>query len=802
LNPSPLFYNARLFMALAFFLFFLSGFSQNLTQTIRGRVIDRDSKASLPGATVILTSDTINLIGATTNERGEFRLENITVGRHSLKVSFVGYKPLFLSGLIVTVGKEVIVTAELEESVMTMEQFEVAAHRKDQAMNEMAIVSARAFDVEETERYAGSRGDPARMASNFAGVQGGNDTRNDIIVRGNSPMGILWRLEDIDIPNPNHFAVPGTTGGPVSILNNKVLGNSDFLTGAFPAEFGNSTAGVFDVKMRPGNNEKHEFTGQFGFLGTELTAEGPISKESRSSYIFNYRYSTLKLFETFNIPIGTSAVPNYQDASFKLNFPMNKGNLSFFGVGGKSNIDIVLSKFTEPTEEMYGDKDRDQYFGSSMGFTGASYTHYINSTAYTKISIAASYSEAHTRHDLINRDTAFNIQSIEQILGYKTEETKVSASWFINKKFSSRHAVKSGFFVHRFHYNMHDSIFSNAENRFITRLDHKGQSFLIQPYGQWRYRFSDDIEFTAGVHGQYFELNGSSSIEPRGGIKWTVNPKNSLSFGVGMHSQLQPSYIYFHQVPLNEGFVQHNKNLGFSRSNHYVLSFDHYAAKNLRFRTEAYYQQLYNLPVEIKPSPYSVLNQGTGFSRFFPDSLKNTGLGTNYGIEFTVERFFSRSYFFLLTASIYSSTYKGSDGIERNTDYNGLFASNILAGREVKSGKNSTFGFSGKITWAGGRRYTPVDVNASLQANEAVYIDALTNTRQFRDYFRTDLRIYYRINSKKLTHEIALDMVNVFNTRNVLALSFAPDPRNPMANPVREEYQLGFLPLFYYKIDF
>ncbi|MDQ3191306.1 MAG: TonB-dependent receptor [Bacteroidota bacterium] len=784
-------------------MFFLPGFAQEYKQVIRGVVLDKESKSPLPGASVVLSSDTVNFRGVITDEKGFFRLDQVALGRQALTITYIGYKPLYLNGITVTAGKEVIIAAELEESIMSIAAIEISATRNDQPLNEMAVVSSRTFAVEETERYAGSRGDPARMASNFAGVQGANDTRNDIVVRGNSPMGVLWRLEGVDIPNPNHFAISGTSGGPVSVLNNKVLSNSDFLTSAFPAEFGNSIAGIFDVKMRNGNNEKHEFTGQFGFLGTELTAEGPISREKRSSYLINYRYSTLKMFDALQIPIGTSAVPNYQDGAFKLNFPTNKGNLSFFGIGGKSNIDIVLSKFTEQTEELYGDKDRDQYFGTSMGVTGVTYSHYINASAYTKLTLSGSYSESHSLHNLIKRDSAFSVKSLDPILRYNSEETKLTAAYFLNKKLNNRHTIKPGFLINRYHFNMNDSLYNNEQQQFITRLDHTGQALLLQPYVQWKFRITDDLEFTSGIHSQYFTLNGSSSIEPRAGIKWKFSEKQALAFGAGMHSQLQPTYIYFAQS-YNEDLnaVQHNRNLDFTRSNHFVLSYDYFIGKNLRFMSEIYYQQLYNIPVEFHSSAYTIINQGASFTRMFPDSLQNTGTGKNQGIEFTLERFFNKSYFFLLTASIFDSKYKGSDGIERNTDYNGRFATNILAGKEIKTSKKTSLGLSTKITWAGGRRYTPIDIDASANANQAVYLNDQTNSLQFRDYFRTDFRINYKINSKNITHEIAIDLVNVSNSKNVLALTYAPDPNNPSVNPLREEYQLGFLPLFYYKIDF
>ncbi|MBK9456946.1 MAG: hypothetical protein IPO24_15865 [Bacteroidetes bacterium] len=282
---------------------------------------------------------------------------------------------------------------------------EIKAYQdKREVNNEMAVVSVRTFSVEETDRYAGSRGDPARMASNFAGVQGADDSRNDIVVRGNSPIGVLWRLEGVDIPNPNHFAIAGTTGGPVSIINNKYLSNSDFFTGAFPAEYGNSIAGVFDLNMRRGNNEQHEFSGQLGFL-VELFAEGPINKSKKSSYLGSFRYSTLQLFQFMNLSIGTSAVPNYFDGGVKLSFPKGTSIINVFAIGGKSNIDILVSEYSKAETELYGDSDRDQYFGTSMAVAGVSYGMQLNPKAYGKAVVAYSWQENHANHILVYRDT-------------------------------------------------------------------------------------------------------------------------------------------------------------------------------------------------------------------------------------------------------------------------------------------------------------------------------------------------------------------------------------------------------------
>ncbi len=798
----------KLFLLLVFFLPLLwrgiEGEAQNLVQTIRGKVTDATSKSELPGVQIFVFNDSAKVGSAQTDANGIYRLTNIPIGRVMIKANFLGYQPANFK-IDLTSAKEVILNFEMEESAVKVQEVVITATKKGEVRNEMAPVSARTFSVEETNRYAGSRSDPARMASNFAGVQGTDDSRNDIVIRGNSPLGLLWRLEGVDIPNPNHFAIAGSTGGPVNIINNKTLENSEFYTGAFPAEYGNGNAGVFDLRMRNGNNEKHEFTGQFGFLGTELAGEGPISKLTGSSYLFSYRYSTLKLFEALNIRLGTSAVPLYQDAAFKLNFPMQNGsNLSFFGVGGKSSIDILVSKQTEPTEEIYGKKDRDQYFGTSMGVMGASFTKSFNEKTFLKAVVAHSGSESHSLHELVFRDTNFALDSIIPKMGYRYLEQKTSVNFFVNHKYSAKTSMKVGLFFSYYNFDFLDSNRNNKTYWFEQRAFYESGSGLVQPFVQFRFKPTDKLIFTGGLHAQYLAVNGSSSIEPRAGVKWNVKKNQSISFGTGMHSQMQPTYIYFsHLTDANGIYVWHNKNLGFTRSLHNVLSYDWAVSQNLRVKTEAYYQYIYEVPVDIHPSAFSLLNQGSGFDRFFPDTLTNKGTGKNIGAEITIEKFFSKDFFFMITASVFDSKYKGSDGVERNTDFNGKFAVNGLLAKEFKIGKNknSILTTGTKITYAGGRRYTPADTAASAIAGELIGIDSLRNTKQFKNYFRCDIKIGFRANRKKVTHELGLDIVNILNTENVLSLTYIPNTKDP-TDVIRKDYQLGFLPLFYYKIDF
>jgi hypothetical protein len=792
-------------MRAAFFIAFIlfSSFSiAQVTQRVRGVVTDKESHVPLTGVAVSFT-DIDGKPGSTTDTNGQFVIAQVPVGKHALHVSYIGYRDVDISDVLVTSGKEVVLPLEMEESATKMQEVTVSVKREH--INDMAVVSTKTFDVQETERYAGSRSDPARMASNFAGVQGGDDSRNDIVVRGNSPQGVLWRLEDIDIPNPNHFAVPGTSGGPVSILNSKTLGNSDFFTGAFPAEYGNSTAGVFDVKLRNGNNEHYEATAQLGFLGTELAAEGPISKKSGSSFLVTYRYSTLKLFEGLHIKIGTSSIPSYQDASFKLNFPLGKKtNLAFFGIGGLSKIDLIVSDKTTPPDELYGESDRDQYFHSNTGIVGGEFSYIINQSTYTKLVVGETGNEIGAHHDKVFRDsTSYHVDSLKSILDYTFGTVATVAHWYINKKLSTRHTIKAGIMNDYYQLNLLDSSrqFPPTRPDWQHREDFKGGTDLLQAYIQYKYRPSDRLTLTAGLHGMYLSHNGSKALEPRAAMKWLAG-SNTLTLGYGLHSQVQPLYQYFAHLPQNPASEMQNYNVDFTRSHHIVAGYDHRFSRTLHVNTEVYYQYLFNVPVEIRPgSSFSGIDQGSSFDRNFPDTLKNTGTGYNYGLELTVEKSFSHGYYILFSGAVYNSKAKGNDGVYRNTDFNNHYAVNVLGGYELKLGKNSTLITGAKVTFAGGKIYSDPDTLASNAIGDLIVVDSTRNSKQFASYFRADLKLGVRINGKKVSHELSIDLVNVTNTRNILSLTYSSDGALK-GRPFVEQPQLGFLPLFYYRLDF
>ncbi|NOU45714.1 MAG: TonB-dependent receptor [Bacteroidales bacterium] len=784
----------KIFFTIISLIILMSAYTQPL-QTIRGRVIDMDSKIPLPGVNIILLKSD-PMVGTVSDIDGVFRLDKVAVGRQGISVSCIGYKPVMFTDLILNSVKEVVLEVELEQNVYQGVEVVVTAEgKKAETINQMAVVSARAFTVEETEKYAGSRGDVARMAMNFAGVSSANDQRNDIVIRGNSPKGLLWRLEDVDIPNPNHFAEGGTTGGPVSMLNNNLLSNSDFFTGAFPAEYGNAMSGVFDLNMRNGNNEKHEFLFQVGFNGFEAGAEGPFNKKHKSSYLVNARYSTLDLVNEF-IDLGTTGVPQYKDVTFKLNFPVKHGKISVFGIAGDSEISILDSR-SDDEQDLYSGEGMDLYSRSKMAAGGVTYVHFLNDKTYFKLMLSSVYQEGGSVIDTLNE-----LGTAHDYLDHNFTDYRASIGAFVHKKYNTHLSVRTGFSIDRMGFDLLTQFYNKDDQAFRAVIDY-GKDLqhgvnLYRPYIQATYHFNDQLSVVPGLHFLHYDLNNASSLEPRIAANWQLSANKSLSLGYGRHSVTQNLSTYFLGTRLDDGtLVETNNQLGLTKSDQFVLGYNHTLTENTRLKMEAYYQNIFDVPVEQQISSFSMLNTGATWGVEAVDSLWNGGTGKNYGLEFTLERFFSKSIYYLATVSLFESKYTGSDNIERNTAFNGNYVLNVLVGKEFKLNKVSSINIDLKATFAGGKRYTPVDIAASEAAHQTKYDNTSAFSEQFDPFFKADFKIAYRIDMKRISQEWVFYVENFTGHNNVLMQTYSPSK-----NEVSNVNQLGVFPMMQYRLHF
>ncbi len=775
--------------------FFCPKITFGQTQTLKGRILDKSVRSELIGASVqigIGTGAASNLRGTVTDANGQFRFEKLPLGKYTITVSFLGFKNAVIPNIELNAGKETDLTIELEEHILVGKEAVIRATiDKEKPLNELSTVSTRTFSVDETRRFAAGFSDPARMAVSFAGVVAGTDGNNHIVIRGNAPNGLLWRMEGVDIPNPNHFSSTGTSGGGISIISAQLLSNSDFSTGAFAAEYGNALSGVFDLRLRKGNSDRREHTVQVGVLGVDLATEGPFRMgKNTGSYLVNYRYSSLSMLAAMGVPLGDE-VTKFQDLSFNIAMPAGKiGTFSLFGIGGLSSS-INAGEADSSLWKANSEKKYPYDFLANTGAIGLTHNKTWGGDTWLKTILAASKTENTTLADQFVLPNYARRREYESSAG----QQKITVSTVLSHKFSARHYLRTGVYVHFLGYDFSQSDRDEDENRLVEQLRQRGNTESVQAFAQWQYRPTERVTFNAGLHSLALLLNKTASIEPRTGLKYAFSDRQSISIGYGLHGQLQPLGVYFLK---DENGKLINPDLEMTKSQHFVLAYDQMLRKNLRLKTEVYHQKLFNAPVNRgEKTSFSMLNQ---YSDTPFEVLENTGRGRNFGLELTLEQFLSRGFYFLASSSIFKSEYRGSDKIWRNTLFDSGYASTLTAGKEwdwAKKGRDRSFGLNMKLVSVGGHWQTPIDLAASIAEGGEVLDEKRAFSEKLPDYFRLDVGVKLKRNYRRLTSTVSLDIQNVTNRKNIGGKYY--DAEN---FEVKYWEQAPLLPILAYKLEF
>ncbi|MFN0216513.1 MAG: TonB-dependent receptor [Saprospiraceae bacterium] len=801
-------------------------FGQNLTQTVRGTILDADNKQPLIGAQIHLAQgsppigDGGKTLGALTDPEGKFRIENVSIGRVFVQVSYLGYENLIVPNIVVNSGKEAVLNLEMRENITKLNEIAItASQNKGEVLNEMAMISARSVSPEETNRYAGGFNDPSRILANFAGITSTQDGSNDIIVRGNSPKYVQWRLEGEQITNPNHFGDQGAVGGSVSILNNNLLAASDFHTGAFAPEFGDALSGVYDVRLRAGNNEKFESVFGFGLLGTEMTFEGPFKKGYGGSFLVNYRYSTVGLVSDLGLVDIPGGVLNFQDAAFKIVLPTREaGVFSIYGLGGKSKFrfeNVTPAIWVTPGNNANRAEIRTDFDKKAQLFnTGIKHSIQIGQSGLLNTSLTYSnegieddifeagvlrfYDDAgeHLRDSVIAKNLRFQ---------GNLKKPTYRASMAYHHKFNARNKIQIGTKYTLFDYDFEQSQFQGADNNRVVLLDFQENVGTVRNFIAWKFRAGEKLSFVSGLHNMNVLLNKKSTLEPRLAIEWQAWSGCKINLGYGRHSNMESIHHYFAKTELPDGsLTEPNRDLDLLKADHFVFGFERRLGKNLRAKAELYYQNLFDLPVEnLDTSYFSTIVEGLDF-RYV--DLVNAGKGRNYGVEITLEKFFSRNYYFLLNASIYRSKYTPLDGVERNTPFAGDYLVNFLCGKEFpRLGKrnNQTLALNAKAFFGGGRKIIPLlrDPQGNLAVDVAknqVWDYSKAFETSLEDPYQILLSMSYKWNKRRATHEFFLNLDNITHHKGKIMEFY--DETEP--GKIGYMTQFGFFPNLMYRVYF
>ena len=665
-------------------------------QTIRGQVCDVASGEPMIGVTITVENGTT--MATVSDVDGNFEIKNVPVGRHSVRATYIGYEPVLLKEQLVSSGKELVLTLRMRESISELGEVVVKPRvNKQLPLNEMAQVGARMFSVEEASRYAGGMADPARTASMFAGVATGGAT-NGISIHGNSPQMLQWRVEGVEVPNPNHFAeITEAGGGVFTSLNGTVLANSDFLTGAMPAEYGNALSGAFDMKMRVGNNTKYEHAVQVGTLGVDFASEGPLAKGSKASYLVNYRYSFLEIAKKLHAINMENETLDYQDLSFKLNMPTTKAGT--FAVWFTGLIDNYESDALDPSEwETLWDMN-DSWSRQRSCALGVNHTYRFKTGGTLHSSVA--FTGAYRKLGIDDYDVAMT--KMPDMLG-RNSQWNVIISTQHQHKFSSRYTMQNGFEHQHLDFHTWLDYIKVVGGPLYRIYESEGNTGLTRLYTNHKVAISSRLSAVAGVNVMWFNLNNQWLVEPRVSVQYKLSPSSTISLAYALNSRKESTDTYF--VLNANGQPTANKDLGLTRSHHISASFAQRLGENAMLKIEPYWQWLFDVPVE-QGTTYSILNHNL----FYQDrALVNEGAGRNYGIDLTLERYLKDGLYGMLTATLFKSEYRDAQGEWHHTRHDRGWITNILGGKEWMVGKSrkNVFGLNGRLTLMGGDRYTPM----------------------------------------------------------------------------------------------
>ncbi len=570
------------------------------------------------------------------------------------------------------------------------------------------------------------------------------------------------------------------------------MANSDFTTGAFAAEYGNAMSGVFDLKLRKGNNEKHEYTFQAGLLGVDIAAEGPFKKGYGGSYLVNYRLSSLSMLQLLGVNIG-DAVTKFQDVSYNVFLPTKKaGSFSVFGFTGLSGQvqEAKRDSALWTDEEMRYEEN----FRANTYMNGLKHTLPLSESTYLQSSLV--YSTRDLSYVSSRLDDSYTAQKEYDEL---SRSNRLNLNFILNHKFSAKHSIRSGIYLNRYDSEFKKKYLNEETDELEVLIDQAAEVYTFQAFSQWRYRIAEPLTLNLGVHYLHLLSNNTSAIEPRAALKYELNELQSISAGYGLHSQMQPLGVYSAQVKNNDGtYTRPNENIDFNKAHHFVLAYDRSLSKNMYVKIETYYQHLFDIAVE--DSIHSLLSTLNSEYDYVTAPLSNSGFGRNYGVELTLEQRTYKNMYFLLSASLFQSEYKALDGVWRNTRFNTNYAFVLTAGKEWKVGneaKNKTLGVNLRATFVGGLRNTPIDVAASMENGQTEFITSQAYEGRADNYFRPDIRFSLKRNFKRMTTTFSLDLQNASNTKNVYGSYFDTE-----TGTVKEYYNLPLIPVLAYRMEF
>jgi len=769
-------------------------------QSLRGIIRDADNGAYLKGVKVQLipTVAQNSLIEPVlTDSIGVFRFPTLKAGYYRCEVSLNGFEYRAFTEISVASGKETALDIALRRASVALPELTVSAdnigRRRSQVLSEISLTR------EQTLRYPATFFDPTRLAQAAPGVAGADDQANGISVRGHTPNAVRWRLEGVDIVNPNHLPgagtfsdLPAAASGGVLMFSAQLIDRSALLTGAFPAGYGDATGGIMDIYLRRGNTEHPEYTVQAGLIGVDLAAEGPFSRQKKASYLVNYRYSFVGLLGQMGISFGNESIA-FQDLSLNLHFPTKKaGEFTFFGMGGQSSN---VFAHTENRDEIKAYKELlDIDYSGKTGLAGVTHLISLGKKAWLKTVLIGSIQQNERTINSVFADITENSRE-------SGTDSRMAGNATAQRRINNQNRLRGGL-------NWSSRQFDGRSRR-IQEVYYRSSPEPLhfwQPWAEWEWNSAaQKTTLKGGLHTHLAAFNGNFSVEPRLMATHRLSKKSLISGSWGLYSEAQPTWLYagIDSVETGAGHqdLMYHRELNFTRSQQASLRFDYRVNQHIRVYSEVFAQQLWDIPISFSQSnAFSLVNQVEGL--ISKDALTNGGRGRHYGIEITVERLFNNGLFWNTNLTFLKVDYTGSDKVWRQSRWSAGNIANITVGKEwliaPKGARLRTFGVSGRATYRDGFLDVPVTADRNPFDTRVRVQNAPVYTKRLPDFYRIDLRCYWKRHiADRRNSTFAIDFQNVTNARNVAYYYY-----EPFTQKTATKLQLGLIPNLSWKLEF
>lgn len=761
--------------------FFTTPIASSQTGVIKGRVYNSLNNESIPLANVILQGTNI---AVQTNIDGLYEIKNLNPNLYNVEVSYIGFEKKIIYEVQVTNAKPTIVDIALEEKNEKIEEVEITASPFNKTQE--SPVSLRTLGTSEIERNPGGNRDISKVIQSLPGVSSPPSFRNDIIIRGGAPNENRFYLDGIEVPNINHFATQGSSGGPAGMINVNFIREVDFYSGSFPANRGNTLSSVFEFKQIDGNNEKQRFKGTIGATDIGLTADGPIGK--KTTYIFSVRRSYLQfLFKALELPF----LPTYNDIQFKIKNKINdKNEISIIGLGAID--DFILNLDANKTESQ-------QYFLANLPVNtqwnyaiGANYKHF-REKSYTVLVLS--------RNELNNNTIKYfnNDESNPDnlILDYNSRETENKLRYeevYRNKGYKITYGV--GFenvLYTNSTYNKLSLPYGVVIIDFNSRLSFNKYNLFTQvSKGYFNEKIIASIGLRSDANDYSNKMNNPiEQISPRFSLTYNINELFSLNFNTGKYFQL-PAYTVLGYRDTANTLINKNNGVTFIGCEQIIGGVEYRNSQSLKITVEGFYKKYTNYPFLINDS-ISLANLGADFGVIGNAPVTSTSNGKAYGLEFMAQQKLYKGFYGILAYTIVRSEFTDKTNSYKPSAWDNRHIINITAGKKFK--KNWETGI--KWRFLGGAPYTPTDVyRSSLKevwdiTNQGLPDYSKLNSERLPNIHQLDVRVDKKYFLKKISLDFYIDIQNIYNYKATLPpylnvekdANGAPvtDPSNPNA---------------------